>query len=175
MVSIRRPNRTGHPSGSRRWSLPLLGKGLRPLATGPRKSSVPYRVQVGAGRSVTMASHSSDPLDRFGVDTCWHLQPFAGSRQRRFSQTLLEQLSIQVDGPASNQFWWFATKPQFPAHRPIRNSLLCHRCPLALFRRTTGGCLMDNRGLARKGGQGGVPTQEGSSLRPLERQASWRP
>jgi hypothetical protein len=34
---------------------------------------------------------------------------------------------------------------------------------------------MDNLRLARKGGQGGVRTQEGRSLRPLERQACWRP
>jgi len=34
---------------------------------------------------------------------------------------------------------------------------------------------MDHRGLARQGGQGGVPTQEGSSLRPLERPANWSP
>jgi len=116
----------------------LVETGPQPLANnGPRESSVPYRVQMSASRRV-----SSDPLDRVLVNACDIPNPFAahgrGASAKHFAN--------------DRRFRWmgrrlireFVAKPLCQLTGSSETMLLCHRYPLAFFRRTAGGCLMDN-------------------------------
>jgi len=84
----------------------LVQTGPQPLANnGPRKSSVPYRVQVSASHRV-----SPDPLDRVLVDACDIPNPFVahgrGASAKHFSNDRrfrwMDRRLIRFDGLLPN-------------------------------------------------------------------------